>query len=488
MSRKNPSNAKQDWARRLTVLAVLAAGSTVQAQAPSKEPASQPAEAQAPAQDRLDRNKVFPRYAMDLLGLQPVLAVGPGRAEASATPAPLHALVNEAITYSLEFRAARETEEAAGSSSEIARRGLMPRVDASVATGENQYRSTSQPFSPVLHRSDMSITATQPLWDPSLRAEVGRKASLSQASAHDVESTGLRVSSETIAAYLEVIRNRATVDITSDYELTLKRLIRYLRTRAEGGATSQSDLDRVRGREEGTRSRALEARAGLAAATFALRRQLGRVPEAVALPVEANLRLPFDVEEAFGEAAASSPDLKSARAQLDALSYEYQGLRGRFMPKIVLEASSARTQNASGTLGHTNDKKLMVLATMSLWSSGADSLELKASSQRRNALLSRTLHAERILRQDIEVAYATVDAIRQRMEPAVLELEANARVAKTYDDQLLVGGRTLLDLLDAYQRLYESRLGLLQLMVTDAQQKFNLVRLMGRLEQLRSAN
>lgn len=441
--------------------------------------------AQSATPERLDRNAVFPRLALDLLGIKTILSVDTAKAPGSQ-PVALHDLVNEALGYSLELQAARESTDAAMSSTEVARRSLMPRVDASLGTGANQYRSTSQPNSPVLQRSDMSITARQPIWDPALRAEVGRKASLEQATGYDSESAALRISGELVTAYLEVIRNRATVDITTDYEQTLKRLIAYLRKRAEGGASSIADLDRVKGREEGAKSRAIEARAGLAAASFALRRQLGRIPGEIALPVSIDMRLPESLDTAFGEASASSPDLRSARAQLDALSYELDGLRGRFMPKVELEVSNAQTRNASGTVGRTNDKKVMLTATMALWTSGADSLEMRASAQRRSALLSRTMHAERILRQDLEVAFSTLDAVRERINPAVLELEANARVARTYDDQLLLGGRSLLDLLDAYQRLYESRLGLLQLVVVDAQQKYNLVRLLGRLEQLKS--
>lgn len=435
----------------------------------------------------LESQSVFPKIALDLLGVNPVLAlVADGRQIASSEAASVSSLVREAIDYSLEYRAATESAMASKYSAEVAFRALLPRVDVTVGTGANLYRTTTQPNTTTLNRTDATLMARQSLWDPALRAEVGRKESLRKASDFDSEGAGLRVSAELIAAYLEVVRNRATVDITNDYESTLKRLIDYLRKRADAGATSQADLDRVRGREEGAKSRALEARAGMAAAGFALRRQLGRVPDAISLPASVDMKLPGDIETAFNEASAASPDLKAARAQLEALGYEYKALRGRFLPKFELELSNARSQNASGTPGRTNDLKAMVMMSMSLFASGADDLEMKASAERRAALFSRSMHAERVLKQDLEVAYSTVDAIRQRMEPAVKELEANMRVAKTYDEQLLLGGRTLLDLLDAYQRLYESRLGLLQLVVVDAQQKYNLVRLLGRLEQLRS--
>lgn len=224
----------------------------------------------------------------------------------------------------------------------------------------------------------------------------------------------------------------------------------------------------------------------MAAASLALKRQVGRVPEAVQLPVEQDLWLPSNADEAVNEAIVNSPALRAARAQIDALEQEREAVKGRFHPRVELEVSNARTRNASGSNGQTNDVKAMFNVTMNLFSSGADRLEMDAAAMRRASLVSRTMHAERVLRQDIEVAYSAIDAIQQRLVPTVEELAATARVAKAYDEQLLLGGRNLLDLLDAYQRLYEARLGLLNLVVADAQQKYTVVNLLGRLHQLQA--
>lgn len=449
---------------------------------------SQPGFAQAERQAPfIESHMVFPSSSLELLGLKPVMTVPSGAADRPLDPASsVHDLVVEALIYSLEVQSGQLTSEAAGTSAEVARRALMPRIDATLSNGANLYRTTTQPNTSALFRTDATLVAKQSLWDYGARSEVKRRGSLHQASVADSTGTSLRVSADLISAYLEVVRNRATVDITNDYERTLKRLIDYLRKRTEAGASSQADLDRVRGREEGARSRGLEATAGLAAAGFALKRQLGRVPDQIAIPASIDLKLPGSAELAFSEASANSPELMSARAQLDALGHEYQALRGRFMPKVELELGNARSRNASGTRGATNDIKAMVVMSMSLYASGADDLEMKASAQKRSALHSRIQHAERVLRQDLDVAYSAIDAIHQRLAPAARELEANARVAKTYDEQLLLGGRSLLDLLDAYQRLYEARLGTLQLVILDAQQKYNVVRLLGRIDQLKS--
>jgi len=61
-------------------------------------------------------------------------------------------------------------------------------------------------------------------------------------------------------------------------------------------------------------------------------------------------------------------------------------------------------------------------------------------------------------------------------------MEANGRVAATFEEQYLAGTRQLLDLLDAYERLYQSQTELVTMMISEIQAAYLLRRQMGELD------
>jgi adhesin transport system outer membrane protein len=107
-----------------------------------------------------------------------------------------------------------------------------------------------------------------------------------------------------------------------------------------------------------------------------------------------------------------------------------------------------------------------------------------AAAARRDELAAKATNVERKLVQELEVAYANLDASAVRFAAVRDELDANTKVVTAFRKQLLGANRQLLDVLDAYQRLYQSRLDMTQALISEAQSQLRVAHLTGTLNQL----
>jgi adhesin transport system outer membrane protein len=90
---------------------------------------------------------------------------------------------------------------------------------------------------------------------------------------------------------------------------------------------------------------------------------------------------------------------------------------------------------------------------------------------------------QRKLDQEVEAAYAALDAVNERYAALREELQANRTVVEAFKAQLVGGNRPLLDVLDAYQRLHQSKTDIAQLVISEVQNHVKVAHLTGRLAQ-----
>jgi outer membrane protein TolC len=122
-----------------------------------------------------------------------------------------------------------------------------------------------------------------------------------------------------------------------------------------------------------------------------------------------------------------------------------------------------------------------VVLSVPLVNGGADLAQVRASTTRRNELQAKASNVERKLSLELETAYANLEASAQRYAAVRDELEANAKVVAAFKAQMLGSNRSLLEVLDAFQRLHQSRLDLTQSLVSEAQSQLRVAHLTGSL-------
>jgi outer membrane protein TolC len=146
-----------------------------------------------------------------------------------------------------------------------------------------------------------------------------------------------------------------------------------------------------------------------------------------------------------------------------------------------VELSHARAINASGSESYSRDTKAMLVVNWSLLNGGTDLAQGRAAAARMREKQWQADDLERKLAQDLEATYASLDSVAERYTALREELVANRSVVAAFQAQLVGGNRPLLDVLDAYQRLHQSRIDLAQLVLGEVSNHAKVAHITGRL-------
>lgn len=442
---------------------------------PLLAPPPQPA-AQVPvaAQPRLD---LLPAL-LDLPPVLPVLAAIGANPAADQTLTLSGAALGTA-RHSPEVEAAGYRLESFEQTRLAARGSLLPRMDLRLGVGRGLVQTTDPWLN--LGRIDGLATARTALFDVPAILELGRQGILTGSAAEQLRDADSKALLDGGLAFLGVLQARVGLALGEQYERRLAELSRYIGERAAAGGTSPAEADRLRSRVANVRSSLADARAQLQSAVRNLERLYGPAPQALSMTGSEPIAVAADEATAVAEALRQNAELAAARIEIRAANEESRIARARFLPKLELELTHTRAKNPSGTPGLTHDTKGMVVLSINTLNGGTDLAQSRAAAARRMELEARATASERRLQLDIETAYANLQASSERFVTVREELDGNRRVVEAFQAQLVGGNRPLLDVLDAYQRHYQSQIDLTQVLVSTTQNQWRLAHLAGSL-------
>jgi adhesin transport system outer membrane protein len=118
----------------------------------------------------------------------------------------------------------------------------------------------------------------------------------------------------------------------------------------------------------------------------------------------------------------------------------------------------------------------MFVMNMNLLNGGSDYYYQKQIGSKYVEKSNVAADVERKLREQVEINYRTLDAVKKRIAIARQAYKTNAGVADVFLDQLATGSKQLLDVLDAYQQAYQSQVDLAQLLFLQADISYQILR------------
>ena len=372
-----------------------------------------------------------------------------------------------------------------------------PQVNFTYATGSE--RSSPASYNDSIgnrvnddthHRRDRVWKIAQPLVDLSIITDILQRRKTDDMA--DAERIGVRerVALDTVSSYLKLIQGVLTVRYAERYKASLDGLQDRMSARVEGGGASRADLERVRSRAIMADSAIISSRSELEAAQIEFRRLVGVMPLKVRVPEHLLPDVPEEPGVALRHALAANPDYLASDLQSEVARLESDKAYSRLLPKLSFEVSRTTTYNAGGSAkGNPIDggpwpneieNMAMLVATWS-FNGGSDLLQGVGYGERAREAQYKTLDLRRRLEESMANSYNALAAADKRIQATRQALAANTLVAGSFEEQYLAGSRQLFDLLDAYERLYSSRVELIRLITAEAQAAFQVRRQMGEM-------
>ncbi|MEM1400295.1 MAG: TolC family outer membrane protein [Pseudomonadota bacterium] len=382
-----------------------------------------------------------------------------------ATPANAQTL-QQALGYAMETNPdvgeARANRRATDLELKQARGLYLPQVDVEASIGP-QWRDEPLVGSDDSTRKEVFATVRQPIFSGfANKSEVDRQASRVDAAASRVFERTEEVALNISNAYLDALRQQELVALGEQNVRTHEARLSQVQQRFDAGDGPISDVQQARERLSAAQNVLVNIRRDLSDAQVTFESLVGTPPANLSMPPDLTAGIPSSREDAAAAALGNSPQIASANADLDTANADFRASGAPFYPTLDLEASARLTENVESRTDDAivREANVLLVARYNLFRGFIDQANRQEQVERISEAQFRVIGARRAAVEEAQLAWndrqTAIDTI------ALLEQEvASSRdVRDSYADEFNVGRRTLLDLLDADNQLFNSRAAL----------------------------
>lgn len=346
-----------------------------------------------------------------------------------------------------------------------AKAALYPTVDFFLSTGrENSNNATTRAAGSEdfrLSRDERSLRFTQLLYDGfSTKNLVEQQSALMESAVARLVGTQESVSLRAIQVYLEVLRREAVVKLASENLAHHDSTLSKIRERFENGVGTRVDVVQTQGRRAQSKGNVLLAQRDVRNGLAEFYRVVGENPSDLSRP-ERVKGLPSTLEEAIETAMQHNPGLVAAKSDLDAAIAAQKQARGAYHPRFDLEVGATRNDDTDGTIGANDDETAVVRMTYNLYRGGADKARINEAQAREFAARETVRSVQRSVTEDVTLVWNELEDILVRLQYLETHVKSTNEVLKVYNEQLSLGKRTLLDLLDVQNELLRANVAYL---------------------------
>src|SRR5690606_17680644 len=160
----------------------------------------------------------------------------------------------------------------------------------------------------------------------------------------------------------------------------------------------------------------------------------------------------------FVDSIRANPAVLSKQALYQASEYGVQAAKGHHLPTLELRASTGRDTSLPGDqYRNIQSSSVQVVMSYNLYRGGSDQARIRQTKAQSYAARDVRDYTCRNLQQDLSVAWNRVSVLRQQL-PFLREHEvATSKVRVAYQQQFHIGERSLLDVLNTENELFDAR-------------------------------
>lgn len=383
------------------------------------------------------------------------------KSPSAGAPVTLQDSVDATLKNHRGLKIIQENRDVVDNELERAKAGWGPRVDLNGRYGmSNKSDSTTRSYDAdkgMYAAGSISLTLVQPLWDGKATDSRVRTAE------HTVESVTQRIMDnattlalDAIIAHIDLLRRREILALAEENVRRHEEILASSRDRESMGADTMAEVSQTEGRLARAKSTLSQAQASLREGENTYRRVTGspvpRTIEDVNLPAPM-FKAPDEVVELSKKSnpkvLAYIQDVKAAAGNVDLAKSTYQ-------PTFNLEAGPSYSDRAGPGSQWTRSVEVMGTVRWNLYNSGADEAEVKASKARVRQSRQSLFDFMDTLTLEVENTWTSYVAAQEQYDFYMEAIGYNTRTRDAYLEQFMLGQRSLLDVLDSENELFNS--------------------------------
>ena len=378
--------------------------------------------------------------------------------------------------------------------------GYFPTVDLTAGYGYEYTDTPSNRRAAIdgndgtteMARGELGISIRQMLFDGMFTSsEVDRtkyEASAEQWTLiANAEDLALKVSK----AYLNYIRTEGLIKLAEKNIASHQEIYDQIKERTDSGLGSIADLSQVTGRLARAQSNMISARNNNLDARTQFIRLINAQPKELVLPVPDADKIPTDENIGLSLAIENHPIIRSAQQDINAAQSFKKSVKSSYYPTLSLEVEANADNDIAGedgsyligddVGGHRNDATIMLRMRYNLYSGGKDVSSERSAAYKVSEAQEINYSAHRQVTESFGLAWNAYELLSLQKEYIKKHIITAKDTQVVYKQQFDIGQRSLLDLLDTENELFQARKDYLDAEFNELNAKYRLLNVTGQL-------
>lgn len=395
-----------------------------------------------------------------------------------------------------KFKVAEEQVEQAST-------GYLPTVDLSAGYG---YEETDSPATrrginaenrggngrAGLRRGEFNLSIRQMLFDGFYTSsETSRTEFEASAEQWTLMATAEDIALSVAQSYNAVLQTKEVLSLSQKNLESHQEIFSQIKERTESGLGSIADLSQVTGRLARANVNVISATNNYRDSVAQFVKLVNQQPTDLIVPVPDADMIPQQKESGLSMAIKNHPVIKSATNDISSARYAKESTKASNYPTLTFELDANLNDNVSGEEGisvnntsvggHNHNATAMIRLRYNLYSGGRNTHQTRAAAYRITEAVEINTKAHRDVTEGYTLAWNAYELLDMQKGFIQKHVESAKETQVSYEQQFRLGQRSLLDLLDTENELFEARKDYLDSQFQKVNAEYRLLNATGQL-------
>ncbi|WP_298771461.1 TolC family outer membrane protein [uncultured Shewanella sp.] len=316
-----------------------------------------------------------------------------------------------------------------------------------------------------LNRGEFGLSIQQIIFDGFFTtSEVDRSRFEASAEQWALFAAAEDMALEATQVYIKYIQSEQVLTLAEKNLVTHQTIYDQIKQRTNSGLASTADLSQITGRLARANANVISAMNNFYDAKSEYIRIIHLPPENLIVPMPDADLLPADLMAGIEVAQERHPVLQSAAKDIQAAESAKEASKSGYYPKFTLEFDGSWDNNldgvngdVNGVQGYYNELVGMIRVKYNLFAGGKDLATEKKAAYNLSESKEIRQRAERQIVEGLSLAWNAYELLTPQKMFIKEHVIAAKETQLAYRQQFNLGQRTLLDLLDTENELFEAR-------------------------------
>lgn len=363
----------------------------------------------------------------------------------------------KALMTNPEIQAKWHSFQASKSGKDAAFGAYLPNVTLSADTGRDS--RDNRVGKSELNRTSTALSLNQMIYDGFLTSnQVKQLDYLKRVRFFELQDASENITLEVVRAYADVIRFRKLVRLSEDNYVRHKAVFEQIQAKSKAGVSRRVDLEQISGRLALAEANLVTETSNLHDVSARFQRLVGTMPAADLENLNSlTSGVPANIVGALNTAFTSHPGLMASIENIASVNSGLQSRRSAYQPRLDFKARAERGNNIDFVSGRTNNNSAEFVVSWNLFNGGSDKARIQEAADQLNLAKDLRDKTCRDIRQTLAIAYNDTRKLTDQLNYLDQHQLSIEKARDAYRQQFDIGQRSLLDLLDTENELFQAK-------------------------------